>query len=354
MSNGKPPSADPTEAQAGEEKPEMVEIHEASIRDLDAAMEDLTKQERDAEEAAEALDEKAATSSAPKAPGATSVAQPETAAPQKPGQAATGKPAAAAATNGATSAAAAQGADRSPEAQAQERVAKEARQNERNAKKESFIQHRNGELATIKTNIAANRKALSDERAALLNGLEERFAENPLKGSEDRERIKEINGQLGDLDNSEQRAQRVVESQTFFLRHVDTEQVSPDDMGAVMKADGLPDAHINQFKANPWEFMPVEALIQVGKRALERKQFASADSDRRLLAKHVLYLNSQLEKLKGKPQQLIGNVQRALRASPVVTSASSSTPRGARDLDPTKMSEAELNSALAKAQGAVQ
>lgn len=313
----------------------MVDIHDASIEDLDAAIANAQAHEQ----------------SAP--PDDSSDATVTDAPPSDATQQPNGQPDAGA--KAPTDGVAAQGADASKPAKTytQEEIQAILAENERQKKegnqKELFIQHRGNELGKLKTDLAVTRRQLSDARAQLANGLEDRFAENPVQASNDRDRIKEIDQQLEGLDVQEERASKIVEAQTFFLRHVDTEKVSLEDVAEVLKSDGVDERFVAQFKSNPWEFTTPEALVQMGKRAFDRKQFTQADSDRRILAKHVLYLNGELAKLKARPGQVMAQVQKNLNQAPPLTASSGASPRTARDLDPTRMSIAELDAALKNA-----
>jgi hypothetical protein len=231
----------------------------------------------------------------------------------------------------------------------QDIVAQNERQKKQIDQKELFIQQRSTELGTVRQQLAAQRQQLAAYRSQLVNGLEDRFSENPLQASNDRDTIKQIDQRLVGINQQEQRAATIVESQTFFLRHVDTEKVGLDDLAATLKADGVDDRYIAQFKANPWEWTTPEALVQLGKRAEDRKAFEQADSDRRILAQHITYLNSQAQKLKAKPGQIMSRVQQGLNQTPQLTAASSGSARVVSDLDVDKMSRAELDAALKEA-----
>lgn len=304
----------------------MVDIHEATIEDLDAALENAQAEEQNVSVAD--------GNTTPEAPAPQTPEQPQT-----PGQ----------------TDVAAQGAEPSKPARTytQEEIqgilADNARQRQEVDKKELFIQHRGNELGQLRAQLTQSRQQLAAVKAQLTNGLEDRFAENPVQASNDRDRIKEIDQELQGIDLKEDRAQRIVEAQTFFVRHVDTEKVGIDDIAEVLKSDGVDDRFVAQFKANPWEFTTSEALVQMGKRAMDRKNYLGADSDRRLLAKHVIYLNGELDKLKGRPAQVMKQVQQNLNRPPGVTAASAVSPKGGREISLAavpQMSDAELNSAL--------
>lgn len=316
-------------------EPEMVEVHEASREDLDAAMKDLLAQEKAAMQPPQ---EPVAQQSAPQQTPASN----QTVAPRTP---IPGKEAGAEATT-------------SQRAYSQEEVqailANQDKQKRQLDEKELFIQRQGNELGKLRSEYANTRTQLSALRAQLANGLEERFSENPLQASNDRDRIREIDQAVATLDQNESRADNIVKAQTFFLKHVDTNQVSPDDIAELLRnVDGLPENAVAQFKANPWEWAPPEALVQMGKRAMEMKNAVQADADRRLLAKHVLAQNAEIERLKGRPAQLVNTLQRNINQPPPVTSASTVSARSSMELDPTRMSRKELDDALkhAMAQG---
>lgn len=308
---------------------EMVELHQASLEDIDAALENAKSQEQVApdEEVVDAPD------------NSTSQTENLNEQPEVPG-----KPVA--------EGVAAQGANPAKPAKlyTQEEIqgilAENARQKKEGDQKELFIQHRGNELGRLRTEHAATRQQLEQAKSQLANGLEERFAENPVQAITDRDRIKDIDAQLGEIDQREERATRIVEAQTFFLRNVDIEKVSLEDVAEVLKADGLDERYVAQFRANPWEFTTPEALVQFGKRAADRKVYLEADSDRWMLVKHVLTLNEEIKRLKARPGQVMQQVQRNLNQRPGVTAASSASPKTVRDLDPTRMTVAELDAAL--------
>lgn len=294
----------------------LVDIHEASIDDLDAALKEAQSKEvqeepEDPQTTHENLEE-----------GKKPIVAPQGAEPAKPAY---------------------------TQEEIQGILAENERYKNQGNQKELFIQHRGNELGQLRTQYAGLRQQLSDVRAKLMEGLEDRFAENPVQAINDRDRIKEIDEKLSGLDSQEERAARIVESQTFFLRHVNTEKVSIDDVAEVLKADGIHEGYISQFKSNPWEWTTPEALVQMGKRAEDRKEMVKAFEDRQVLAKHVLYLNEELKKAKGKSGQFVQQLQKNLNETPQVTAKSSVSPKANRDIDPTRMSMAELDAALAKA-----
>jgi len=308
-------------------EPETVALHEADIPSIDAALETALAVE------AEVMNE--APEGEPEAPPAQAIPQ-------------------GAETDG-QSVASTETAPATPEQRVytQEEIQGIIAENERQKKqidqKELFIQQRSTELGTLRQQLSVEKQQLAALRAQLVNGLEDRFSENPLQASNDRDTIKQIDSRLAGLGQQEARASSIVESQTFFLRHVNTEKVGLDDLAETLRADGVDDRYIAQFKANPWEWTTPEALVQLGKRAEERKEYIQADQDRRILAQHVMHLNAQAEKLKAKPRQVMSRVQQSLNQPRQMTAAGASVSNASITLDPTRMSNAELNAALKEA-----
>lgn len=318
---------------AEDQSTDMVEIHQASIDDLDEALASAQAQEQDAPpvEDSAASDEEAPQSDNAQQPNGQADS------PESPGE----------------EGIATQGSNASkPEKKVytQEEVQALIDENQRNKQKgdqkELFIQHRSNELGTVRRELAAARNQLATIRKGLADGLGDRYHEDPVKANEDRDKIKDIDAEIAALNEKEAQAIRIVESQTLFLRHVDTHKVSVDDVAEVLRGEGVPENHIAAFKESPWTFTTPEALVQMGKRAMDRVEFKQADDDRRVLAKHVLYLNEEIKKLKGKPGQVLRQVQKHLNQPRSITPASSSNPKTVRDLDPTRMTTAQLDEAL--------
>ncbi len=329
---------------AGAESAEQVDIHEASIEDLDAALEQAQKTEIAGEsEASESEVSQAEDPQAEVRPDGSKTTSPDNSNQTDQTPVTTSEDVA------GRSAAASKPRQYTPE-EVDAIAAENARLKKEGNQKELFIQRRGTELGNLRAELGKTRKELLAAKQALEQGLQDKFQEDPVKGIEDRERIKELDGQIQGLDSQEARASKIVEAQTFFLRHVDTEKVSPQDIANVLKEDGLSEQHLATFLANPWEWTTPEALVQMGKRAEDRKNHEEAINDRMILARHVLHLQGELDKAKKRPGEVARNIQRNLSRAPSVSSASTSVSRGGgEDLDPTQMTVAELDAALKNA-----
>lgn len=221
----------------------------------------------------------------------------------------------------------------------------EANKNE----KELFIQKQANEIGQLRKTATERAQALQSLKARLLEGLDDKFEENPVQALEDRDQIGKINAELAAIDEHTHRIDRMHEAQTMFFRNVNTEKIGLEDVANLLTADGVPQEYVSQFKQNPWNFTTPEALVELGKRAELRNEFTTADNDRRLLARHVLNLNAEIERLKQRPGQVLNRVQQHLNQAPSVTASTPTVSnQGLGHLDRTQMSTQELDAVLAK------
>ncbi len=307
---------------SGNVEQELVPASEASIEDLDAYLESAV-----AEEAAQekTVAEEPSSPQTPQADGQTS-------SPEKPED--TAKP---------------QERQLSPEEiaalQAENKSLKSS-----NEQKERFIQRRNTELGEFRKRYDEQRNLLLAKRKQLQEGLQAKYDLDPQAALDDRDAIKGLDEDIASIESTTKRAERLVESERTYLQHVDTEKVSFDDIAEVLKADGIPEDYIAEMKRSPFDFASADTLVQMAKRAEDRKASVKMRSDLGVLAKHIIKLNGEIATLKGKPKQLLNNVQRNLNQSPPITSGNGASAEDARPMvDPTRMTNEELNDYLKNA-----
>lgn len=214
--------------------------------------------------------------------------------------------------------------------------------------KELFIQRRNTELGNLRTENAKRRKQFEDLRNQLMQGLNAKFQEDPAGAISDGEKIKELDGHLGNLNSSEQYAAQEVEAQSLFVSHIDTQKVGPEDLFAVLKHDGVDEKFISHFRSNFWSTMDPSALLQLGKRAEDHKNL-------RLLARHIQGQDEKIARLEGRASGVVRNIKRNLSQPAQVTAHSPAATATAHNLNPAaipNLSRDELKRALNAAQRA--
>ena len=303
---------------------ETVEVHEATVDDLDAALKSAQDAERNSDEV---VTEQSAEPQL----------EQQTPAEQQPAPPAGAQPS-------------------TPRVYSEDEVrglhAETERLRQEGSQKELFIQRRNTEVGQLRGQLANARQQLLNERAQREQGLEDRYQENPRQAHQDADRIKEIDQTIEQIDIREETAVRIAESQTFFLRHVDPNVATLDAIADVLRADGIPEQHINSFKSNPFNFTTPEALVQMGKRVMDRAQFTQADGDRRLLAKYAKSLEQRIQQLQGKPNQVMQQVQRHLNQAPSLNgNVPAASSRQVPDVDVTRMSTDQLDQVLRQSGG---
>lgn len=216
-----------------------------------------------------------------------------------------------------------------------------------NEQKERFIQQRNSELGELRKLHGEKSQSLLTRRKQLQEGLQEKYDLDPVAAADDRDSIKEIDAELAEIKHEGGRAEKIVRSQSLFHSLIDTNKVSVEDMANVLRADGVSEDFVSAMKANPWEFADGGTLVQMAKRAEEMKSHKKAIGDLGILAQHIRKQEGEIQKLRGKPSQMLNNVQRHLNQTPPVTSGNGTSAEDARPMvDPTRMSTDELNSYL--------
>lgn len=339
------PSADAqSDSQVPASQSDMVALQDADIEDLDAALSAAQEAEKEAQlntaQSQQQVDDT-------QQPGASQGGEAQSTTQQQNPLGSQGDNTVAA--PGADSASDANQGRTYTEAELQEILANNQRQSGELNQKELFINKRSNELTELRNSFTSRRSELERVKAQLLENLEDKFQEDPVAASNDRDKVKEIDAQLDSLGAQEKRAESIVEAQTLFLRHVDTEKVELKDISDVLRSEGVDERYIAQFESNPWEFTSPEALVQMGKRAMDRKEYSQAYQDRQVLAQHVLALNAEIEQLKARPNQVVSQIQSHLNAPPPMTSQGQGI-NGQVNVNVTDMSNEELDAALRSAQ----
>lgn len=306
---------------------ETVALHEASNEDVKAALEDRIKQEEQ-ESSREA--------------GNLDLATPDLDSNSTP------KPTEAEVAPQAPSNVAPVGAAPSATAQATPATS----QPELGNQKELLIRTRRSELGQMQAQISSQREQLLQAKAQLEENLREVFREDPYEGMQRQNRLAQINDHLQTLDAREAQAVQIVESQSLFLAHIGDDPQIINSAAEMLRVEGIPENFVQQFAQNPWTFTSPEGLVEIGKRAKLYNEFKTADSDRNLLARHVLHLNKELEKYKARGQSTVNQIQKNLNQSPSVTAKGSGGAPRASVMNPNAvaaMSDAEVKQALQKA-----
>lgn len=200
--------------------------------------------------------------------------------------------------------------------------------------KEAFIQRRNNELGQ-------SRRELAEANAYLKKLISEDSFESPAHAAEAVIQLRENQKELEAIETEQQQTQYLDQWHGTVRRFVDPRQVHIDDAVEILREHQVDSGTIENFRRDPARAAgPLEA-VYLFEAAKWRKTAKS-------LVSYVQKLQGDLEKSKGKPEQVLRSVDKALRSSPQITGSAgaSSSRKSGKDTDITKWSDAELSEFL--------
>lgn len=215
------------------------------------------------------------------------------------------------------------------------------RQADEIAKQEKFIKRRSTEIGEL-------RKQNRELQARLEAQAKEVEIDNPREAARIDRQLEEAKRLESRLQDEQGHLDRVQEAMQVIPRYVKPEHFDVQAMKDELKEVGMPEEFIKEF--DPYTSAHPETVVFLARSAFLGKAF------KQILpaAQAVFEENKRLkEQLKGKGQQVLDGVQKALR-KPQPMSASTtvaSVPDRNPDIDPTSMSDAELQAYLAKSSG---
>lgn len=174
--------------------------------------------------------------------------------------------------------------------------------------------------------------------------LDEKFLESPTQALAQARQVEMAQQKLQELEAEEQGLINQHQAQVLLAHHVGPEGIDLEAVGEVLAADGMPQEFIQTFVANPYQAALPETLIQLAKRASLQRQVKQMEE---ALSQLVPYTKKLLEERQKAPQDVLKNVQTALRQTPQVTGSAGGTGQiSKKSVDFSKMSDAELEGFL--------
>jgi hypothetical protein len=203
---------------------------------------------------------------------------------------------------------------------------------------ELFIKRRNSEIGEL-------RKQLRAAQEQLQTSLDEKFYESPTQALAQARQIEMAQQKINELDAEEQELTNTHQAQVLLAHHVGPEGLDVEAVGEALASDGMPSEFIQHFLSNPYQAALPETLIQLAKRAQAERKVKQMEQ---ALSQLVPYTQKLLEERKSLPNNVLRNVQSALRQSPQVTGSAGGTGQvsGSGAVNFASMSEAELNEFL--------
>lgn len=195
------------------------------------------------------------------------------------------------------------------------------------------------------TEIGELRKALREsiaEKDAQARDLE---MDNPREAARldrviDAEKVKEFR-----LQQEEERLARVHDAYQTVPRYVKPEEMDVEAIRAELLQDGLQPEWVTQFMPNMFEQALPETIIHLAKRAYYGKIIRALVPELQKRDARIAELES---KSRGKGENILSGIKKAASSPPPLTTASSASqaPGRSPSVDPSKMSDAELDEYL--------
>jgi hypothetical protein len=233
------------------------------------------------------------------------------------------------------------------EADSQEALAKKLE--ELQQKRLAERQQRETYIQRLKTELGQLRAQLDEQRRQLAERYQELRETDPAEAIEVRDEVKKRDAQIEQVEQQERMLAEIDENERVFLAHVQPGEATIEDMADVLKSDGLPEPVIQQFLTNPFATAKGETLVQLAKRAKFQKAAVRLYEMASGLHDENQKLKAEIKKLKGRPEALLRSVTKTAKQIPNLTGArGGSTKRSLADIDAGKLSDTELDAALAK------
>lgn len=210
---------------------------------------------------------------------------------------------------------------------------------ERVEQQERFIQQRNTQFGEV-------RKELRQIRASLQEGLKEKAEVDPAQAIEDKLNIEKIDRKLEEIDSQQSVMNHVHETQKIVLAHVKPSEVPFTEIVETLKSEGVNGEWLRNFEQNPYaaQVTTADFVIQ-----LHRRVRAEGLLKKVVAAYKKLEAKGKTSEKPTKTETVLKAVEKAISSGPSVTAAAGGgASKETYDIDPTQLSDSELDNLLKK------
>ena len=200
--------------------------------------------------------------------------------------------------------------------------------------KELFIQRQANALGETRKQLRA---ALAEREQT----LDEAFLESPSKGLIQHQQVQELKEKLQTVDAQEEQLKQAFQAQQALARWIKPGEVTLEDTVRSLRDDGVPEDFISHYQQNPLTSLTPDGLVHLAKRA-------KAEGLLRKAIPIIQGLIAERDKLRAAPKQMLEKVSQAARQTPMMTAASGGGSQTATNVNPTSMSDAEIEAILAQ------
>lgn len=207
-----------------------------------------------------------------------------------------------------------------------------ARLREQLVQKERFIQHRNTELGEL-------RKENRTYRGQLEEGLREKYDLAPDEAVRDQLEIDRLKKEDQTLE-VEQRSLQCRAQVDRAIQDIVYPEIN-QDIAAVLVQDGYDESAIRDFMSDPYSKATPGMLVNLAKRAAGERKASHWFNE-------FQKASAEVQRLRGKPSQVLNQVERELRRTPKMNNRADSSPKQANLSDKAihTLSDRELEELL--------
>lgn len=162
--------------------------------------------------------------------------------------------------------------------------------------KEHFIQKQSVEIGNRRQQEKVLESRLEEQNKA----IEDNWIDKPLEASKAMTSAQETERKLADLKNEG----IVDQNKEIILQSMPDIKDMFGDIATLALQDGIPQSKVNKFKANPYGEDPV-SILNYARRVKMNSQISE--------------LTKEVGKLKGKPEAVVKNIEKALSKTPEIT-----------------------------------
>lgn len=183
--------------------------------------------------------------------------------------------------------------------------------------KDRYLGHRGSEIKRLRDEV----ERLKGIEQKLEEGVDDLLLENPRAGHERLTELQRVREHQQHLESAAERQERIDNTVQILRNEFGDDGVDMGHMAKVLEQDGYPPELIQQFHQDPIGFADPATLVQLGKRSRERMIMGE-------LIDYAKRLQSENEKLRTSPNEVLDKVQQNLRKPRMVNGRSGGSSQG--------------------------
>lgn len=216
----------------------------------------------------------------------------------------------------------------------------EAQLRERLEQQRQFVERKRSEIASL-------RQRLEEQSRQLQDKIPDLQVENPDAWLDAKGVLKDNLAEINALQRQDQILEQRYQTQVSIETHLKPEEFDVTAMAETLARDGVDAEYINAFRQDPLAILQGDTAIHLAKRAVAEKAVLGIYSAYRTMEKERDELKAKLEQ---RGPDMVKKFAQASNARQTITAQNGAANTSASpEIDPTKLSDAELKEFLKKA-----